>query len=405
MKQPSAVFIAHADKLQNIKGLVGGQITYKRNSVGFSIKKDSLLDLQPVDYPRTRNRGGYISYISEGTDENIYKYSSDFSNAVHNKTGTVSFSHEDSVAPNGKLEATVLRPIDEASVSKYTQQNLTPSSSGTHTFSMYLKSDGIEEVSLRIFLNASPWSTFALRRFNLVEGTIVSGVSGEGDIEYAGNGWYRVSVTADNLTQASHTFRVELPTTGTNLIDGVLLWGGQVEKGIRASSLMPTTSVAETRDSDYFSAIVYDDEIRTHITSYFNLKLHNTGNNNSIFTFKDTSGDNYIRVRSQLNGTDIGVEVKMDGELFTDAIYVGNYDQDIKIAFSISDGTLRVSVNGEIESTNTFSKLSFSSGLNSVINSSLSPSDDSDRFIGLINEIMIFPMSLSDAEMNFITGR
>ena len=405
MKQPSAVFIAHADKLQNIKGLVGGSVQYRRNSVGFSIKKDGLLDSQPVDYPRTINRGGYISYISEGTDENIYKYSSDFSNSVHIKTGTVSFIHEDSVAPNGKLEATVLRPTNEASVSKYTQQNSTPNSSGEHTFSMYLKSDGIEEVSLRISLQASPYTTFAVRRFNLVEGTIVSGVSGEGDIEYAGNGWYRVSVTADNLTQASHSFRVELPTTGTNLIDGVLLWGGQVEKGGRATSLIPTTSVAETRDSDYFSASVHDDEIRTHITSYFNLKLDNTGDNNSMFTFKDVSGDNYIRVRSQTNGTYIGVEVKMDGELFDDAIYVGNYDQDIKTAFSISDGTLRVSVNGEIESTNTFSKLSFSSGLSSVINSNLSASDDSTRFKGLINEIMIFPMSLSDAEMNFITGR
>lgn len=405
MKQPSLVMIPHADKVSQIKLVKGytGVSLYRRDTVGFSFNKDGILEQKEVDEPRRHYRGGYVSYISEADATNYYKYSSDFDNAAHAVSGTVFFTDNESVAPNGKLDAYSLMPLSETASDRFTRQNISSLPIGELTFSIYAKYKGQRYIRLTNGRSTSPFTPYSQSVFDLIDGSIISSTA-ESDIEDAGNGWYRISVTGTTVT-SDGSFRINLGQTSLeegSLEDGVLLWGGQVEESKQPSSHIETTSSNESRGGDELSIGISDDN-DTHLSAYFNINLDNTGDDSSRISINDGTSNNAIRIKSQSNGTSIEANVVMDGESFSDIIDVGSYDNDIKIAFSLSDNLLSVSVNGEIVSTNTFTNLAFSD-LTGITNADTSFTDNSTRFRGLINEIMYFPMTLSDSEINYITA-
>ena len=403
MKQPSTVFIAHTTENALVKG--GGYFVFNRNSIGFSRGLDDVLESEPVDQSRIYKRGGYVSYLSEKPTNNYYNYSSEFDNAVHTKTNTVIVEEDTEVAPNGKLDADALMPLTEGTSQRFTQQSI--SLLGIeHTFSVYVKPKGERYVRLIYAQNASPYTVYGQSTYDLVEGSTFNTVAGEARSEYFGNGWWRISITGTALGTGNQLFRISLGDEdyeAGSLEDGVLLWGGQVEPTHSATSLVETTSSIETREGDRIYIPINDTDEITHRTYYFNLNLNDVGNSDSMITATDGTADNVVQVRSQTNGTEIAIVVKMDGELFSDVVDVGGYDKDVKVALSFSDEKLRVSVNGEVASSNTFKKLSFGSALDRIVNSNLNSTDDLNRYVGLINEVMVFPMTLSDAEMNLIT--
>lgn len=403
MKQPSKVMIPFADKIQNIKLVRGGAAPFAKDTVSFSKNKDGLLQEEDVNIPRRYYRGSYVSYMSETDSTNYYKYSSEFGESTHLKTGTVIVTEDEEIAPNGKLESDKLMPLTEGSSSRFIQQNIASLPIGEFTFSVYAKFKGERYVRLVYARNSSPYTVYGEAVFDLVDGTILSNVSGQARIEDSGNGWYRISVTGTS-TVSSNLFRISLGDTSTeagSVEDGVLLWGGQVEESHSATSHIVTGSSSALRGNDEFTIGMSEEDI-THFAVYYNLNLDDVGDESSRFTLTDGTSSNNVQVRSQPNGTSIRIIVQMDGELFSDYVDVGNYNNDIKIAFSFSDNIMNVSLDGEIVSSNTFTNISFG-GFTKIINAGNSVTDDSTRFSGLINEVMYFPMTLSDAEINYIT--
>lgn len=406
MKQPSQVMIPFADKLQNIMLVRGSasSATFAKDTVSFSKNKDGLLQEEDVNIPRRYYRGGYVSYMSETDSTNYYKYSSEFGNATHIKSGTVILTEDEEVAPNGKLESDKLMPLTEASSSRYIQQNIASLPIGEFTFSVYAKFKGERYVRLVYARQTSPFTVYGEAVFDLIDGTILSNATGEARIEDSGNGWYRISVTG-TTTVSSNLFRISIgdssPEAGS-VEDGLLLWGGQVEQSHSATSHIATSSSIESRGNDEFSMSISEDDI-THFTVYYNLNLDDVGDESSRFTLTDGTSSNNVQVRSQPNGSSIRIIVQMDGELFSSYISVGSYDSDIKIAFSFSDNIMNISLNGEIVASNTFTNISFG-GFTKIINAGNSVTDDTTRFSGLINEVMYFPMTLSNTEINYITS-
>ena len=124
MKQPSKVMIPFADYIQSIKLVRGGAASFAKDTVSFSKNKDGLLQEEGVNIPRRYYRGGYISYMSETDSTNYYKYSSEFGESTHLKTGTVIVTEDEEIAPNGKLESDKLMPLTEGSSSRFIQQNI-----------------------------------------------------------------------------------------------------------------------------------------------------------------------------------------------------------------------------------------------------------------------------------------
>ena len=405
MRHPSMVMIPHADKIQSIelvKPAIGA--SFRRNTIGLSENKDGLLQEEPVDIPRRHYRGGYVSYISEADSTNLYTYSSDYSNAAHTRTGTVVLTDDVSVSPDGKYEAGLLKPNTEASTGKYTQQIINLSDIGDHTFSVYVKSSGEQFITLRMFRNSPPYTSYTDTKFDLLDGSIVSGTLGSATIEDAGNGWYRVTVTGLSTVAGAHSFRLELDSSGTHVDDGVLLWGGQVEASSVATSHIPTVATTENRGSDDIWISDFDGDIlNNHLSVYFNLKMFKTGDALSKFTLGDGTSVNKIQITSQANSTDIAINITKDSDVFSYIADIGGYSNDVKVMVTCSDNLTKIYVNGGLEFTDSSTTLGFT-GLDRIINAEYAYNDNSTKFKGLINDIRVYPMVLSDAEANYVTS-
>jgi len=399
------VMIPHADKIQSIelvKPAIGA--SFRRNTIGLSENKDGLLQEEPVDIPRRHYRGGYVSYISEADSTNLYTYSSDYSNAAHTRTGTVVLTDDVSVSPDGKYEAGLLKPNTEASTGKYTQQIINLSDIGDHTFSVYVKSSGEQFITLRMFRNSPPYTSYTDTKFDLLDGSIVSGTLGSATIEDAGNGWYRVTVTGLSTVAGAHSFRLELDSSGTHVDDGVLLWGGQVEASSVATSHIPTVATTENRGSDDIWISDFDGDIlNNHLSVYFNLKMFKTGDALSKFTLGDGTSVNKIQITSQANSTDIAINITKDSDVFSYIADIGGYSNDVKVMVTCSDNLTKIYVNGGLEFTDSSTTLGFT-GLDRIINAEYAYNDNSTKFKGLINDIRVYPMVLSDAEANYVTS-
>jgi len=405
MKQPSVVIIPHADKSRSILSVAPAVtlINFRRNTSGNELLADKIISERGVDYARRYYRGDKISYLSEADATNLYKYSSDYSNAAHTRTGTVVLTDDVSVSPDGEYEAGLLKPNTEASTGKYTQQTITLSAVEDHTFSVYVKSSGEKFITLRMFRNSAPYTSYTDTKFDLLNGIIVSSTLGSATIEDAGNGWYRATVTGLSTLTGSHSFRLELDSAGTHVDDGVLLWGGQVEASSVATSYIPTVATTENRGSDDIWFSDYFESIpNNHLSAYFNLKMFKTGDALSMFTLGDGTSANKIQITSQANSTDIAVNVTKDSDVFSYIADVGGYSNDVKVMVTCSDNLTKIYVNGELEFTDSSTTLGFS-GLDRIINAEYAYDNNSTKFKGLINDVRVYPMVLSDAEAKYVT--
>lgn len=405
MKQPSVVIIPYADRSQSVLSVVptGGFFIFRRNTSGNELLSEKIVSERGVDHVRRYHRGGKVSYLSEANSTNLYRYSSDYSNAIHTRTGTVVLTDDVSVSPDGKYEAGLLKPNTEGSTSKYTQQIITLPALEDHTFSVYVKSSGEQFITLRIYRNSPPFTSYTDTKFDLLDGSIASGTLGSATIEDAGNGWYRATVTGLNTSTGSHGFRLELDSAGTQIDDGVLIWGGQVEASSVATSYIPTVATSENRGSDDMWFSDYSADIpNNHLSAYFDLKMFKTGDDLSKFTIGDGTSANKIQITSQANGTDIAINVTKDSDVFSYIADIGGYSNDVKVMVTCSDNLTKIYVNGELEFTDSSTTLGFS-GLDRIINAEYAYNDNSTKFKGLINDVRVYPMVLSDAEANYIT--
>jgi hypothetical protein len=187
---------------------------------------------------------------------NLLTYSSSFDNAAWTKVQTTTSANV-AVSPSGIQDADKLIPNTTSNI-HYSFQNISDTIA-PWTFSVYAKADGYN----RIILNAYNTNFVG---FNLTTGTIEStlgiGVT-SANIEDAGNGWYRCSITSTSTSSgvamtmsvfnAAYTNGNVNPIFSGNGTDGVLVWGAQFESGSYPTSYIPTTSASVTRNADVIS--------------------------------------------------------------------------------------------------------------------------------------------------------
>jgi hypothetical protein len=121
----------------------------------------------------------------------------------------------------------------------------------TYTFSCFVKSAERTQVN---FLNNAGGGANAT--FNLSAGTATLGIGVSALIQNYGNGWYRCILTYTPTATVNFNVQVRLADasgntsyTGTGT-SGLYIFGAQLETGSVATSYIPTTAAAVTRNAD-----------------------------------------------------------------------------------------------------------------------------------------------------------
>ena len=206
---------------------------------------------------------------------------------------------------------------------RYSASALQASVSGVHNFSLFVKRGASNPLNfcalqLSLFTGASGTTN---SYFNLASGTaLTSGTS----IQDYGNGWYRLTSAPITLASAdlSGTVSFTLAEGNNDItwpVSGALnltayTWGAQFEAGSVATSYIPTTTAAVTRNADVVlvSGAVSGSIGQTEGTIYAEVDVTNQSAVRTILTISNNSSINRIRLR-RTGATSCDIERNVSG--------------------------------------------------------------------------------------------
>lgn len=245
-------------------------ITFTRSTGGGRFNAQGVYEWLPANQPRIDYdpvTGECRGLLIEEQRTNLLTYSSDFSNAVWNKTA-VTITSNTSPSPSGLVDANkvietttngqheLLRPISAAANSP-------------HSCSIYMKK-GERKYGYCGIYSAAGRNVIVvdLDTGEITQNNYTGAESFRAaDVTYVGDGWYRLTVA---LTTSSTGFysvfgpsatgnpaqingRPSYQGDGTS---GIYIWGAQLEAGSFPTSYIPTTTAQVTRAADVASVNV-----------------------------------------------------------------------------------------------------------------------------------------------------
>jgi hypothetical protein len=248
---------------------------------------------------------------------------------------TITTGSTDFLAPDG-TSGSITKYVGGAAsgaVQNVFYNTFTPtiSAAGAYTFSLFVKAGATNPLNFCAlqFTQYAGGSGTAISYFSLASGTaLTTGAS----IQNYGNGWYRLisppyTIAAGDLVGnvifnlAEGNNDNSWPASGAlNLT--AYAWGAQIEAGSVATSYIPTTAAAVTRNADVINVsgavsgcigqtegtIYAEVDIRAFANLGIFLSISNGGGNDRIEIYKNTDSKIYFdRVSTTLSGTTTSV--------------------------------------------------------------------------------------------------
>ena len=255
-----------------------------------------------IDYPPL---GGCPSILVEPARTNVALYSEEFDNAYWSKS-LVTITPNATTAPDNTMTADKFIPDGTTSV----HQISTSVASNAYTFSVFAKAGGETTFSM--------WLLGATVRaeFNLSTGTIIVNTATSANIEPYPNGWYRCSVYSSTAGTTAQIYGRGGGAFAGNGVDGIFLWGAQLEAGSNATSYIPTTTIPLTRTDDIISRTGISILIgQAEGTIFWDVKnlTGSTASGNPDFSIKNTAFTNWIGLTSNTSASPFRVTARAIG--------------------------------------------------------------------------------------------
>lgn len=199
----------------------------------------------------------YLGYLSEGARTNLCLQSEVFNNASWIKTD-ITVTANSIAAPDGNTTADLLTE-GVVGTALLSQGSMTITAGATVTKTLWAKRGNND---WQLFTVGTSGASSGFRAwFNLNTGAIgTTGVVGTGTftsgaVKAYPNGWYRLRITGiiDATTTNAFSFfhSASADNSGTRVNNATYyLWGAQLEQATFASSYIPTTTAAVTRNAD-----------------------------------------------------------------------------------------------------------------------------------------------------------
>jgi len=223
-----------------------------------------------LDYYTSGGTAGCPALLIEPAATNLAKYSDQFTTVTSGWTPaalqTITGNTNATLDPAGGNTADLI-----VATTGTTNHDIRPSadnlpafvSGTTYTYSIFAKATSAASGFMQMYFGAIGFSVAnAYANFQLTgNGAVVTGIPGAA-IQSFGNGWYRCSITATAAASGIPAAPIQpILTSGVtrngtfagNGVDGVYLWGAQIETGSAATSYIPTTTGTGSRNADVIS--------------------------------------------------------------------------------------------------------------------------------------------------------
>lgn len=186
--------------------------------------------------------------LTSPTIKNLLPYSQDFTQWSKNASpNDYTVTSNSIIAPDNTLTADLIIKGTGAGSSSIVYKSFSGTTSTVYCGSIYLKAGGYSKVTVK-FDNTAFASTPTGGQFDLATGTVNSILNGSTvTIADAGNGWYRISVTATSDSDGGNYIFAWQPLNSSYIANfagdgtsGIYAWGAQVELGSVATIYQPT---------------------------------------------------------------------------------------------------------------------------------------------------------------------
>jgi hypothetical protein len=263
MSKPSLALIptAHiAGKLYSVLPEDGsGDFTVTRNGTGTFIGHDGLIKTALANEPRFEYNldGNFKGVLVEPAATNMLFRSQDFANSYWLKNNS-SLQSNVQISPDGVSNVAKL-VTNQGIMSNYGEVRNTifyGVIGQFYTWSIYIKKAEDRYVNMTAWSNDDPVTIFDLDTLTFSQ----NGPAHSSSIVNAGNGWFRIIITRQIISSTFIFLRIRSSTLATqntaNGINGVFIWGAQVEVGSVATSYIPTLGSQVTRPADVITVLV-----------------------------------------------------------------------------------------------------------------------------------------------------
>jgi hypothetical protein len=337
-----------ASKLYAIKPTDGsGDMTVVRATTATRVNSAGLISSVANNVPRLDYLNSTCpSLLVEPQRTNLVLRSEEF-NLIWSQLN-VTITANVTTAPDGTSTADKL--VENATNNQHRIDQTTTSAIGTNTFSVFAKKSERDSIWLRVGTSGA--------YFDLTNGTVSGATGVTTSIVNYGNGWYKCSIVRTS-TVANEVVRINLAIgiNGTYLGDGtsgLFIWGAQLEAGENATSYIPTTSAAVTRNADVISKTGISSLIgQTEGTVLCDINLTKLSEGKGLFAIDNGTTNEYIAlIRISTNIFRLRLK-NSSGAAVTLINSIVINDARCKVGIAYKNGDYAMYVNGVLRGTST----------------------------------------------------